>query len=577
MGICDSFGNGNTKISTNNNNNNGKTNSNYTNEVKTCITKELTLKGKPVPVDLINEVLKSICKIIVNNNPKKYGTGFFMYYKSLKVLISNYHVISPDLINKNIEIVLCNRKKIYLNLDNTNRYIKFFKKPIDISVIEIKDSDGINNDINYLKCDLNFQKGYSQYKNEDLICIGHPSGGGAAQGSGKIIERKKNGEAFLLNDYEFAHDIPTDNGSSGSPIILFNKSVIGIHKYGNIKEEINVGTFIGIIFNEIEKYFINYIIAEIVIDYDINKNIGIINSYEESKRNSQEVLEEENYNEKEIKQCEIEINGTKRSFNYYFNFPAKGKYTIKYIFKNYLTKTNYMFSGCSNLINIDLSNFNTKNVISMSNMFSWCKSLTKLNLSKFNTQNVINMSKMFSGCQSLAKIDLSNFNTQNVTDMSEMFSYCSSIKDINLSNFNTQKITNMSEMFSYCSSITNINLSNFNTVNVTDMREMFSGCKSLISINISNFNTQNVIDMRWMFSNCESLKNLNLSNFVIPNGAKLRCMFSGCTALINIDLSNLNAQNADDINNMFFNCNSLKKQNLKSKDLKILQEYDKKQ
>ena len=34
------------------------------------------------------------------------------------------------------------------------------------------------------------------------------------------------------------------------------------------------------------------------------------------------------------------------------------------------------------------------------------------------------MSYMFSGCSSLKEINISNFNTNNVTDMSDMFSGC---------------------------------------------------------------------------------------------------------------------------------------------------------
>ena len=51
----------------------------------------------------------------------------------------------------------------------------------------------------------------------------------------------------------------------------------------------------------------------------------------------------------------------------------------------------YMFSYCSSLTSLTLSNFNTNNGNNMSCMFSYC-SLTSLNLSNFNTHNVNNMS-----------------------------------------------------------------------------------------------------------------------------------------------------------------------------------------
>ena len=60
----------------------------------------------------------------------------------------------------------------------------------------------------------------------------------------------------------------------------------------------------------------------------------------------------------------------------------------------------------------------------MSYMFSECLSLKELNLSNFNTSNVIYMRNMFEKCSLLKELNLSNFNTNNVTDMSEMFKGC---------------------------------------------------------------------------------------------------------------------------------------------------------
>ena len=42
---------------------------------------------------------------------------------------------------------------------------------------------------------------------------------------------------------------------------------------------------------------------------------------------------------------------------------------------------------------------------------------------------------MFFECKNLIDINLSNFNTQNVTNMYSMFYRCESLKNINLSNF----------------------------------------------------------------------------------------------------------------------------------------------
>ena len=195
----------------------------------------------------------------------------------------------------------------------------------------------------------------------------------------------------------------------------------------------------------------NYIIAEIDIkDEYVNKDIRIINSSEDSIRTK----------------CNIKINDELISFNYFHKFKSKGKYRIKFLFKN-LTKIDCLFAECELLTNIDLSNLNTQNINSMISMFKGCSSLNNINLSNLNTQNVKSMSGMFEGCSSLKSIDLSNFQTHNVIYMYCMFIECSSLVNVNLSSFNTENVIDMSGMFIGCSSLTNIVLSNFNTQNVT--------------------------------------------------------------------------------------------------------------
>ena len=176
----------------------------------------------------------------------------------------------------------------------------------------------------------------------------------------------------------------------------------------------------------------NYIIVQINIkEEDINKDIGLINSFENV---NPDWIDKQDYNkydnEKEMKEnCEIEINYKNIGFIYNYKFKEKGNYIIKYTFRNNITKTDFMFYGCKLLNNIDLSNFNTENVSNMGHMFDGCESLTNINLSYINTKNVTNMEGMFSGCKSLTNIDLSYINTKNVTDMEGMFSGCIKLEE----------------------------------------------------------------------------------------------------------------------------------------------------
>ena len=54
---------------------------------------------------------------------------------------------------------------------------------------------------------------------------------------------------------------------------------------------------------------------------------------------------------------------------------------------------------------------------------------------------------MFNGCSNISEIDFSNFDTMNVSNMSYMFNGCSSLTSLNLSNLNTSKVKDMSICF----------------------------------------------------------------------------------------------------------------------------------
>ena len=113
-------------------------------------------------------------------------------------------------------------------------------------------------------------------------------------------------------------------------------------------------------------------------------------------------------------------------------------------------------------------------------MFSDCSTLSSLDLSNFNTAIVTNMSYMFFNCANLSSLDLSNFNTAIVSDMSLMFGGCSVLSSLDLSNFYTKEVRDMSYMFSRCSALTTIYASDkFVTSKVQSGISMFSACKNL--------------------------------------------------------------------------------------------------
>ena len=217
-----------------------------------------------------------------------------------------------------------------------------------------------------------------------------------------------------------------------------------------------------------------------------------------------------------------------------------------------------------NILELDLSKFDTSRVTNMSHMFNGMRNLTTLNLSNFNTSNVTNMGGMFFNMTNLTAFNFSNFDTSKVTDMGSMFYGMSSLTTLDLSNFNTSQVTIMGGMFFNMTNLTTLNLSNFDTSNVTDMRSMFNGMTNLASLDISSFNTKNVENMSGMFSLLRKIEHLDLSHFRTDKVTNMGSMFYQMTALKTINLSNFNTANVTDMSSMFSMDDNLTELDLRS-------------
>ena len=216
-----------------------------------------------------------------------------------------------------------------------------------------------------------------------------------------------------------------------------------------------------------------------------------------------------------------------------------------------VTNMGGMFYGMSNLTTLNVSHFDTSKVTDMSLMFHGMRDLSALNLSSFNTSQVTDMHNMFYGMSNLTSLNLSSFNTSEVTNMGFMFYGIPNLNSLDLSNFDTSEATNMSFMFYGMPSLTSLNLSHFDTSKVTDMHFMFRDTSSLASLDLSNFDTSKVTDMNYMFHNTSSLTSLNLSNFDTSKVTNMEAMFSGMSGLTSLDLSNFDTSQVTNMENMF--------------------------
>ncbi len=216
-----------------------------------------------------------------------------------------------------------------------------------------------------------------------------------------------------------------------------------------------------------------------------------------------------------------------------------------------------MFMDSANLTNLDLSKFDTSNVTDMLQMFSGCSKLTTLNLSGFNTYKVTTMSYMFFGCSNLSNLDVSGFNTSNVKEMTEMFGWCKNLTSIDVSGFDTHNVMKMDYMFCSCFKLTSLNVSKFDTSKVMDMNAMFGNCSNLTSIDVSKFNTSKVIKTCSMFNGCSNLTSIDVSGFDTSKVTDMSYMFNGCSKLTSLNVSKFDTSKVTDMNYMFSNCSKL--------------------
>ena len=249
----------------------------------------------------------------------------------------------------------------------------------------------------------------------------------------------------------------------------------------------------------------------------------------------------------------IEDEASDYEIKLWFNTTDKTAYYYAEPEKVYLNEdSNRMFRDLSNLISLDVSNFDTSRVTNMEAMFAGMSNLTSLNLSNFDTSKVTRMNSMFEGVSRLTTLDLSNFDTSKVTNMEAMFGYMYGLTSLNITNFDTSQVTNMRDMFSNMRNLTSLNLSNFNTSKVTDMRAMFGYMYGLSSLNLSNFNTSQVTDMNSMFAGM-SLTSLNLSNFDTSKVTDMGSMFYNMRNLTSLSLTNFDTSKVTDMSDMFSN------------------------
>ena len=204
---------------------------------------EQELSGLPLPLSteqlrvILKQQSKTLCKIKTNTAK---ASGFLCRLPEAKnpVLITCNHVLNETLLKPGNEVNIIftdeNENKTYktIKIDESRTIYTVGEldgEEIDVTIIELfPDKDKLN-DNEYIEIDkeLMTENVKIAYGNENVYDIYYKEGEETFISTGIIKFIKKNESD---KSYTILHNCNTIEGSSGSPIILYNHKVIGVQR-----------------------------------------------------------------------------------------------------------------------------------------------------------------------------------------------------------------------------------------------------------------------------------------------------------------------------------------------------------
>ncbi len=223
----------------------------------------------------------------------------------------------------------------------------------------------------------------------------------------------------------------------------------------------------------------------------------------------------------------------------------------------------YAFTGCVRLQELDLSHWDVKKVVSLYGAFDHCTHLKTLNLSGWETNALTTLRGAFTSCLRLKQIiGIEQLNVTKVTTLQSTFEDCYSLDELPIQNWNiTSALTNLYHAFTNCRNIKKLDISNWNISNVTILNSTFAGLRSVTDLSLPAWPTVEVAQVTSMFAYCYNLKYIDLTGLIF-HGTHAAAVFTGCHSLRQIHFPNTFSPenvNADGTGTMFANCYSLRK------------------
>jgi len=493
------------------------------------------------------------------------GTGFFIKFKDPNsdnkykyFLMTCEHVIQKEIIDENkIDFTIKYYYEKYIkkfSFTKNQRFIKEYRTNfgLDITIVEIK-----NNEIPiilFLEPDYENINDINSFLNKNIIIHQYPLGLEQCISEGHIIK-------ILNNQKTLLYDSSTEGGSSGSPILLKNKTgIIAVHNSGSDDIKKNFADIIIDVIHDVE----NIREVDYILEKDQNEDFNnftnqevVIVKTDESRQYTKipyEILLKKinekminisvkNTQNKNIYSNNILYTDLKETFekydyyiyqadikekNSYLNIKFEDKLKLEKKDKNNL---NYIIAK----IRIKKDNINKD--IQIINSFE--QAIRDRQYELTNSDKIFNPNKSYTEVMELTKKyenenEIKN-NCEIIINYDKIpFSYKYKFKregTYTIKYIFQKKLTKADFLFYNCNLLTNIDLSNFKTNEIINMESMFDGCSSLQYINLTNINTYNTITMFGMFNNCESLENLDLSFFNTEKVSNMGYMFHNCKSL----------------------------------------------
>ena len=179
-----------------------------------------------------------------------------------------------------------------------------------------------------------------------------------------------------------------------------------------------------------------------------------------------------------------------------------------------------LFYECTNVVSLNLKNWDMSEAKNISNMFHTCSKLENLTINLWDVGKVTNFSALFQNCRALETLNIEDWNVSAGTNFANLFYNAVKIKNVNFSKWRTGIITQggVSSMFYNASAIEEIDLRGFNVSECLRMQNVFSGCTSLKTLNLEGWDAGKVYGKDYnghfndFFKGCSSLENLTFMN-----------------------------------------------------------------